>query len=161
MRGTQDRRISDLVVRVHEHTVCVGNREIPLTEREYEIVALLAEHPGWVCTPGQLAEISGEGAHSSESITVLVSRLRHKLEEAGAGDMVQTVRGSGYRIRPGHWETDTAEEGPPAVRDAAWSLQEEIVKLEFEGTAEQLVAAARILSDARVEIAALRDVGKS
>ena len=90
--------VGDLEVRSREHVVLVRGGEVPLSSREFEIVRALAARPGWVLSPSQLAADSDESDYSPESVSVLVSRIRHKLAEAGAADMVETVRGYGYRL---------------------------------------------------------------
>lgn len=109
-----------LLVRPHEHVVAVQGHEINLTPREYEIARTLVEHPGWVFSAEQLAADDAVSDYSPESVSVLVSRLRRKLNDAGALDAIETVRGFGYRLRtPSHntaarrggWERLRAFEG--------------------------------------------------
>ena len=67
---------------------------------EFDIVMTLAEHPGWVFSADQLAGDPDQGDYSPESVSVLVSRARHKLNSAGCARVIETVRGLGYRLRP-------------------------------------------------------------
>lgn len=131
----------------------VQGREVALTPREFEIVLMLAEHPGWVFSANQLSGDPEQGDHSPESVSVLVSRLRQKLSEAGASDVVETVRGFGYRL---HAELETTEEAPREVsrelRDAAWQLQEAAIEVEHSGTPDQQRAAADVLDQARRDL---------
>ena len=153
MPQLQDIRLGELEIRPHEHVVLVGEKEVQLSSREFEIVMALAEHPGWVFSAGQLSGSSETGDYSPESVSVLVSRLRHKFADAGAPDLVETVRGFGYRLH----SPRPAREGPPEIapsvshelRDALWLLQEAAIEVEHSGSPEQRHAAAEVLEQAR------------
>lgn len=147
--------VGDLEVRSREHVVLVRGSEVPLSSREFEIVRALAEHPGWVFSPSQLAAESDETDYSPESVSVLVSRIRHKLTEAGADDVVETVRGVGYRMHSLAAHGDLPSEAARAnreLRDAMWLLQEAAIEVEHAGSAEQQRAAAEALEHARRSI---------
>jgi two-component system, OmpR family, phosphate regulon response regulator OmpR len=74
-----------------------GEEIIRLTDREREMLRLLAQKPGETVT--RLA-LSGDGSAVSErAVDVLVNRLRRKIERNPANPhFVQTVRGAGYRL---------------------------------------------------------------
>jgi DNA-binding winged helix-turn-helix (wHTH) protein len=150
--------VCGLVVRPREHVLLVQGHEVGLTSREFEIITRLAEHPGWVFSASQLCDESEEADYSPESVSVHVSRLRHKLSVAGAEDVVETVRGSGYRLR----RSDTGIESESGVqvldssrrrlRDASWQLHEAALEAEHAGSEEQLEAVADALEEARHSI---------
>ena len=76
-----------------------GGRELPLTAREFDILEVLARHRGRIVTRSNLLiAVWGEGVNSGESLDVLLTRLRRKLAEAGAPDVVRTHRGVGYSV---------------------------------------------------------------
>lgn len=81
------------------HKVAVRNAEIDLTPTEYKLLLLLAERRGRVQGRAQLLESVWEAAPDIQTRTVdmHVQRLRAKLESAG--DLIETVRGFGYRLR--------------------------------------------------------------
>lgn len=85
-----------------EHRVRVEGEEIELTATEYKLLLLLAERRGRVQDRAKLLESVWEAAPDIQTRTVdmHVQRLRSKL--GGAGDLVETVRGFGYRLRAGH-----------------------------------------------------------
>ena len=60
---------------------------------------MLASRPGWVFTRAQIVDaVRGSDYHVTErSVDVHVVGLRRKLGEHG--DLVETVRGVGYRFR--------------------------------------------------------------
>ncbi|GAA1878057.1 response regulator transcription factor [Lapillicoccus jejuensis] len=77
----------------------VDGEPVPLTAKEFDLVAFLHAHPRQVFTRAQLLEhvwASSHGWQSEATVTEHVHRLRHKL---GPGHLV-TVRGVGYRSGP-------------------------------------------------------------
>lgn len=80
------------------HKVYVKGEEKTLTLKEYELVALFAENPGIVFSRDKLLEKVWGIDYSGETRTVDVhiGTLRTKLGEAG--NMIETVRGVGYRM---------------------------------------------------------------
>jgi len=93
---------------------------------------------------------------SPESVSVLVSRLRHRLAEAGLPDVVETVRGFGYRFRPSlHSDAHPLADKPTCdLRDAAWLLQEALIEVEHSGSADQKTAVAETIDATRRAIRA-------
>jgi DNA-binding response OmpR family regulator len=90
-----------LVVEHDAYRALVDDVEVPLTRREFGLLAALAQHPGWTYPRDHLLlEVWGIDAERIETRLVdqHVANLRRKLAAAGAGDMVQTVRGLGYRL---------------------------------------------------------------
>jgi DNA-binding winged helix-turn-helix (wHTH) protein len=147
--------VGELEVRPHEHLVLARGKEVPLSSREFEILTRLAEHPGWVFSSDQLAGDPDEGDYSPESVSVLISRLRHKLSAAGASDVIDTVRGFGYRLHSSKPSTDDVPESggaSRALRDACWQLQEAVIEVEHFGTPEQHRTAIEVLDQARRDL---------
>ncbi|MEO6067089.1 MAG: response regulator transcription factor [Gemmatimonadota bacterium] len=81
------------------HKVSVGGEELVLTATEYKLLITLIERRGRVQTRPQLLETVWEAQPDIQTRTVdmHVQRLRSKLGEAG--DLIETVRGFGYRFR--------------------------------------------------------------
>ncbi len=81
------------------HKVTVRGKDVDLTPTEYKLLLLLAERRGRVQGRAQLLESVWEAAPDIQTRTVdmHVQRLRTKLESAG--DLIETVRGFGYRLR--------------------------------------------------------------
>jgi two-component system phosphate regulon response regulator PhoB len=79
--------------------VTVDDREIELTPTEFKLLHLLAERRGRVQPRNLLLEMVWEAAPDIQTRTVdmHIQRLRAKLGDAG--DLIETVRGFGYRIR--------------------------------------------------------------
>ncbi len=80
-------------------TVQVDEQAIELTATEYKLLLTLAERRGRVQGRGHLLETVWEAAPDIQTRTVdmHVQRLRSKL--GAAGDLIETVRGFGYRLR--------------------------------------------------------------
>jgi two-component system phosphate regulon response regulator PhoB len=89
-------------------TVDVDGRRVDLTPTEYKLLVTLAERRGRVQARSHLLETVWEAAPDIQTRTVdmHVQRLRAKL--GAAGELIETVRGFGYRLRAG------AEGGAPA-----------------------------------------------
>jgi two-component system OmpR family response regulator len=81
-----------------QRTVAVDGTSLPLTAREFDIVALLAWREGRVISRDDLLEaVWGEATErAGASLEVLVARIRRKLADRGVGDAVRTVRQVGY-----------------------------------------------------------------
>jgi DNA-binding winged helix-turn-helix (wHTH) protein len=141
--------VGELEVRPHERAALLHGSEVPLTPREFDIVMMLAGHPGWVFSTSQLSD-SPEGEYSPESVSVLVSRLRQKLSAAGASDLIDTVRGIGYRLRATGEPDGLPHPGVNhELRDASWQLQEAVMEMEHSGSPDQQSAAVEMLEQTR------------
>ncbi len=91
--------IGPLTVDTAAHLVRVEGVPIDLTPTEFKLLLTLAERRGRVQARGHLLETVWEAAPDIQTRTVdmHVQRLRAKL--GVAGDLIETVRGFGYRIR--------------------------------------------------------------
>ena len=93
--------VGQLVIEHDGHHVTLDGREVSLTRREFSLLEALAAHPGWVYDRDYLlSHVLGHDplAIETRAIDQHIANLRHKLETAGAGGLVQTVRGVGYRL---------------------------------------------------------------
>ena len=81
------------------HRVTVDNAELDLTPTEFKLLMTLAERRGRVQSRALLLEIVWDAAPDIQTRTVdmHVQRLRTKL--GAAGELIETVRGFGYRLR--------------------------------------------------------------
>ena len=81
-----------------KHTVTVNKTPVSLTLKEYEILKLLIDNPGQVFTREiLLSDIWGiDFTGETRTVDVHIGTLRTKLAEAG--DMIETVRGVGYKM---------------------------------------------------------------
>ena len=81
------------------HRVLMDGKELNLTATEYKLLVTLVERRGRVQTRPQLLETVWDAQPDIQTRTVdmHVQRLRTKLGEVG--DMIETVRGFGYRFK--------------------------------------------------------------
>ena len=76
-------------------------REVGLSNRELAVLHALASRPGAILTKDELLErVWGDGAAARNVVEVYVGYLRRKLAAVGAGGLVVTERGRGYRLVP-------------------------------------------------------------
>ena len=77
------------------------NQEIDLTYTEFEILKLLAKHPGIVFSKEQIYDIVWKESYFGDYNIVMshISHIREKIEDdPGQPLYIQTVRGVGYRF---------------------------------------------------------------
>jgi DNA-binding response OmpR family regulator len=91
-------RRGDLVVDLAKHAVAVKDKPVELTATEFKLLATLMERRGRVQTRDTLlADVWGyEGDIDTRTVDTHVRRLRDKLGKAA--DLIETVRGVGYRL---------------------------------------------------------------
>lgn len=103
-RGGEDFEIlSDDVVSVDEakRRVEVSGIEVHLTPTEFRLLVTLMRNRDRVVTQEQLLEdVWGNAGGDPRQVRLYVSYVRRKLQEAGAEEPIETVRGFGYRFRP-------------------------------------------------------------
>lgn len=102
-QGTSDSneivRAGELTIDPGKHRVYVADQSIDLTATEFRILHHLARKPGWVFTRYQIVDLTlGDDADVTDrSVDVHVVSLRKKLGDAG--NLIETVRGVGYRFK--------------------------------------------------------------
>lgn len=94
-------RIGNVQVDKDAHAVTRDGKPLELTATEYKLLVTLADRRGRVQSRAQLLELVWESAPDIQTRTVdmHVQRLRAKLGDAG--DLIETVRGFGYRLKRG------------------------------------------------------------
>lgn len=92
---------SDIKINQDSRQAWRGNREMVLTAKEFELLALFMRHPRQVLTREKLMDAVWGYDYEGESnvLEVYVGYLRTKLEEAGEKRLIQTVRSVGYALR--------------------------------------------------------------
>jgi len=88
-----------LTIDAVRHQVLVDGRDVPFTATEFRLLHVLASHPGRAFTREQLlSRVIGEAAAVTDrNIDVHIRTIRKKL--GSQRDLVETVRGVGYRFR--------------------------------------------------------------
>jgi two-component system OmpR family response regulator len=98
--GHAEARCGSLVLDRSGQRVLFEGGPLDLTRAEYMVLAALIERCGKVVSKSQLFEqvYDWEAAAGLSAVEVYVSRIRRKIERAGA--RVRTVRGLGYLLEP-------------------------------------------------------------
>ncbi|MPN20885.1 Sensory transduction protein regX3 [bioreactor metagenome] len=95
---TDEYRYKNVLLNTRTHTVTVHDSPVDLTLKEFEMLHLLMENMGSVLTRNRLLEtiwgydFDGE----TRTVDVHIRTLRHKIQDNG--DIIETVRGVGYKI---------------------------------------------------------------
>ena len=96
--------VGDFRVDPNAHEASVNGREIHLTPKEFELLLMMAQHPGTVLTHRKLlaAVWGGDYTHQTEYLRVFVGQLRKKIEADPANPKyILTEPWIGYRFNPG------------------------------------------------------------
>jgi two-component system, OmpR family, copper resistance phosphate regulon response regulator CusR len=96
-RHTTQLEVGDVVLDLHSRTARLGGREVTLTAREFALLETFLRHPDQVLSQVQLMDqVWGyDFDPGSNVVEVYVGYLRRKLRK----DLIETVRGAGYRLR--------------------------------------------------------------
>jgi DNA-binding response OmpR family regulator len=99
--ATSQLQTGDLVLDMGTQEVRRAGRHIPLTTREYQVLEYLMHNQGKVLSRAMLEEhVWGYDYDGiSNTVDVHVRRLRSKLDRSGEPSVIETVRGTGYRLR--------------------------------------------------------------
>ncbi|MGH3626923.1 MAG: response regulator transcription factor [Sciscionella sp.] len=94
-------RVADVVIDLAARTVVVGERELTLTTKEFDVLAVLAQRAGTAVNRRHLMdEVWGDAYLAvSRSLDVHLTQLRAKLQRPG---LISTIRGFGYRLDTPH-----------------------------------------------------------
>ena len=94
-------KFKDIVIDKSSRVVKKGKEEIPLTNKEYELLMILIDNKDKVFTREELLEkIWGYGYEPETNVTdVYVRYLRSKLNNKNKEEYIQTVRSVGYIMR--------------------------------------------------------------
>ena len=95
--------VGELRIEPAARRVFVGDEEVQLTQREFDVLVFLARHPGQVFSRNQLMDAVWQYSFYTDTstVTVHVRRLRAKIEADPAQPRhIQTVWGVGYRFQP-------------------------------------------------------------
>jgi DNA-binding response OmpR family regulator len=100
-RGSAPLRVGDLSLNPDTHEVRRSERDIELTQREFELLEYLMRNERIVISRQRLLdEVWGYDPFSTtNTIEVFVSNLRRKLEAAEEPRLLHTIRGAGYVLR--------------------------------------------------------------
>ena len=97
---TKSINIHGVIIRPRSREVIIDNKNINLTFTEFQILFLLASHPGWVFTRYQIIDkIRGDSYPVTDrSVDFQIVGLRKKIGKKGKH--IMTIRGVGYKFLP-------------------------------------------------------------
>lgn len=100
---TLRRQIDDLVLDVENRRAYRSSKEIPLTPREFDLIAYFMRHHGQTVTRRMLAKDVWREPHRvtplDNVIDVHIAHLRRKIDEGHRTKLLHTVRGVGFVLR--------------------------------------------------------------
>jgi DNA-binding response OmpR family regulator len=90
--------VADLRMNVIDHKLTQAGETVSLSPREFELLRIFMQEPGRTFSREEICERIWEREHEYDTRTVeiFIMRLRKKL----GGDLIETVRGVGYALRP-------------------------------------------------------------
>ncbi len=94
-------QIGELEIHLAGHRVFISGKEVLLTNREYELLTFLAEHPGIVFSKeGLFEKVWGlDALGDTATVMVHVNRIREKIEpDITHPTYIEPVWGAGYRF---------------------------------------------------------------
>jgi DNA-binding response OmpR family regulator len=89
--------VAHVTINLDARTVRVGERQVPLTTKEFDVLAVFARNAGAAVSRRRIMnEVWGDvNLAVSRSLDVHMTALRTKL---GCRELLQTIRGYGYRF---------------------------------------------------------------
>lgn len=100
--STSEITCGPLMVDTKSTKVSVNGVALKLTSHEFRLVSYLIHHMGETISRTELVEhmYDQDFDRDSNTIEVFVGRLRKKIAKEGGGELIETIRGLGYRIQP-------------------------------------------------------------
>ncbi|NRD71965.1 response regulator transcription factor [Shewanella sp. VB17] len=96
--------VGNLMMELLTRKVTLDGHELMLQPKEFQLLKYLMEHPNQVISRTLLFEAVWDYHFDPRTnvIDVHIAKLRRKFEELGFGELIETVRGAGYRLRQGN-----------------------------------------------------------
>lgn len=97
-KSKKQTRVGSIEIDEDRHEVRVNESPINVTGSEFQILRFLATRPGFVRTREQIIEAThgSRVVMSNRTVDVHITSLRRKL--GSAGELIETIRGVGYRM---------------------------------------------------------------
>jgi DNA-binding response OmpR family regulator len=98
-------KVNEITIEPDKRKVCIHNKEITLTSKEYDLLMYLVSNKNRVVSKSAIAEhLWGDNADQADGhdfIYTHIKNLRKKMMEKGGEDYLQTVYGIGYNFKTG------------------------------------------------------------
>lgn len=100
IQGLAQIALGDLVLDTEQHRLTIGDKQLEVSPTEFRLMQFFMTHPDKVYSRTQLLDqVWGRSVYIEErTVDVHIRRLRKILGEYGREELVQTVRGFGYRF---------------------------------------------------------------
>lgn len=100
MQGLTQITLGDMMLDTEQHRLAIGEKQLEVSPTEFRLMQFFMTHPDKVYSRTQLLDqVWGRSVYIEErTVDVHIRRLRKILAEYGREDLVQTVRGFGYRF---------------------------------------------------------------
>ena len=101
IQDTKSIQLGKLKIDLYKRSVTIENSEVIFTNREFEILYLLAQSPGRIFSKEQIYDIVWQEPYSGDYNIVMshIHHIREKIEDnPGKPLYIQTVWGIGYRF---------------------------------------------------------------
>jgi len=100
--GSGRLRAGDLTLDVSRHSAVRGDVEIELTVKEFQLIELMLRHQGQVLTRAQILDHvwAYDRDFASNVVDIYVHYLRNKVDKGFGKQLIHTVRGVGYTLKP-------------------------------------------------------------
>lgn len=94
-------QVGDLTMDLHQHEVRRNGQLIPLTVREFALLEYLMRHAGQALSRAQITnQVWPDDSEAvSNIVDIYIHYLREKVDRGFQPQLIQTIRGIGYRIR--------------------------------------------------------------
>lgn len=93
--------LGDFIIDLPQHRVTVRGEDVHLTPKQFDLLVVLAEHPGQVLTHRALLQaVWGSNADQPEYLRVHIGQVRKKIETTEEPRYIVTEPWIGYRFRP-------------------------------------------------------------
>jgi two-component system response regulator MprA len=101
LRQVEHLRFADIELDLSARTVRRGDRDISLSAREFDLLAVLMRRPKRVFTRNELLDLvwGADREVSQATVETYVSYLRAKIDVAGFTKLIHTIHGVGYALR--------------------------------------------------------------
>jgi two-component system, OmpR family, phosphate regulon response regulator PhoB len=100
LQGATQITLGNLILDTEQHRLTIGDKQLDVSPTEFRLMQFFMTHPDKVFSRTQLLDqVWGRSVYIEErTVDVHIRRLRKILGDYGKEDLVQTVRGFGYRF---------------------------------------------------------------
>jgi DNA-binding response OmpR family regulator len=95
-------QVGTLTIDHEQRLASIGGEELNLTPLEFRLLAVFARNPRQILSNDRIIDLVWDDDYTAtEQVKLLVGRLRKKIAGQPGAPEIETVRGFGYRLKPG------------------------------------------------------------